>query len=38
MRRPVLEAVPTVAVQGDDIDPALAAAFATLHRINAGVR
>ncbi len=38
MRRPVLEAVPTVAVQDDDIDSALAAALATLHRINAGAR
>lgn len=38
MRRPVLEAVPTVAVQDDDIDSALAAALATLHRINTGAR
>ena len=38
MRRPVLEAVPTVAVQDDNIDSALAAALATLHRINAGAR
>lgn len=38
MRRPVLEDVPTVAVQDDDIDSALAAALATLHRINAGAR
>lgn len=38
MRRPVLEAVPSVAVQDDNIDSALAAALATLHRINAGVR
>lgn len=38
MRRPVLEAVPAVAVQDDDIDSALAAALATLHRINAGAR
>jgi hypothetical protein len=38
MRRPALEAVPTVAVQDDNIDSALAAALATLHRINAGAR
>jgi hypothetical protein len=38
MRGPVLEAVPTEAVQDDDIDSALAAALATLHRINAGAR
>jgi len=38
MRQPILEAVPTVAVQDDDIDSALAAALATLHRINAGAR
>ena len=37
-RRPVLDAMPTLAVQDDDIDSALAAALATLHRINAGAR
>lgn len=36
--RTVLGAVPTVAVQDDDIDSALAAALATLHRINAAAR
>jgi len=38
MGRPVLEAVPSEAVQADDIDSALAAALAALHRINAGAR
>jgi len=37
-RRPVLDAMPTKAVQDDDIDSALAAALATLHRINASAR
>lgn len=34
-QRPTLEAVPTTAVKDDDIDSALAAALATLHRMNA---
>jgi hypothetical protein len=38
MRGPVLDAVPTEAVQADDIDSALAAALAALHRINLGAR
>lgn len=38
MRGPVLEAVPSEAVQDDDIDSALAAALASLHRIHAGGR
>ena len=38
MPRPVLDAMPTVAVQDDDIDSALAAALAALHRINTGAR
>ena len=33
--RPVLEAVPQVSVKDDDMDSALAAALATLHRMNA---
>jgi hypothetical protein len=36
--RTVLDAVPTAAVQDDDIDSALAAALAALHRIHAGAR
>lgn len=35
IERPSLEAVPTTAVKDDDIDSALAAALATLHRMNA---
>jgi hypothetical protein len=35
IERPTLEAVPTTAVKDDDIDSALAAALATLHRMNA---
>lgn len=35
VERPTLEAVPTTAVKDDDIDSALAAALATLHRMNA---
>ena len=38
MPGPVLEAVPSEAVQDDDIDSALAAALAALHRIHAGGR
>lgn len=38
MRGPVLEAVPREAVQDDDLDSALAAALASLHRIHAGGR
>jgi hypothetical protein len=38
MGRPVLDAVPSEAVQDDDIDSALAAALAALHRINPGAR
>jgi hypothetical protein len=38
MRGPALEAVPSEAVQADDIDSALAAALAALHRINPGAR
>lgn len=38
MPGPVLEAVPSEAVQDDDIDSALAAALAALHRIHAGRR
>lgn len=36
--RPALEAVPSEAVQADDIDSALAAALAALHRIHGGAR
>ncbi|MEY4573984.1 MAG: hypothetical protein RL251_106 [Pseudomonadota bacterium] len=36
--RPALDAVPTEAVQDDDIDSALAAALAALHRIHGGAR
>jgi hypothetical protein len=36
--RPALEAVPSEAVQDDDIDSALAAALAALHRIHGGAR
>ncbi len=38
MGRPVLDAVPSEAVQDDDIDSALAAALTALHRINPGAR
>lgn len=38
MGRPVLDAVPSEAVQDDDIDSALAAALKALHRINPGAR
>jgi hypothetical protein len=38
MGRPFLDAVPTEAVQADDIDSALAAALAALRRINPGAR
>lgn len=38
IERPTLEAVPTTAVKDDDIDSALAAALATLHRMNATSR
>ena len=38
MRGTALEAVPSEAVQDDDIDSALAAALAALHRINPGAR
>lgn len=37
-RRPVLEAVPSTPRRDDDVDSALAAALATLQRMNAGVR
>ena len=36
--RPALEAVPSEVVQDDDIDSALAAALAALHRIHGGAR
>jgi uncharacterized coiled-coil protein SlyX len=36
--RPPLEAVPSVSVKDDDMDSALAAAIATLHRMNAAGR
>jgi hypothetical protein len=36
--RPALDAVPTEAVQDDDIDSALAPALAALHRIHGGAR
>ena len=38
MGRPVLDAVPSEAVQDDDIDSALAAALTALHRIHGGAR
>lgn len=38
VRRPVLEAVPTAPRQDDEVDSALAAALATLQRMNAGGR
>ena len=37
-RRPVLELVPQVSMKEDDADSALAAALATLHRMNAAAR
>lgn len=38
LRRPVLEAVPSSPAKDDDIDSALAAALATLHRMNVAAR
>jgi hypothetical protein len=37
-RRPVLELVPSASMQDDDVDSALAAALATLHRMNSAAR
>ena len=36
--RPVLELVPSASMQDDDVDSALAAALATLHRMNSAAR
>jgi hypothetical protein len=37
-RRPVLELMPSASMQDDDVDSALAAALATLHRMNSAAR